>query len=90
MTTKQLQNFKETTTHLIIQFINNNEEGLRSVEHVPRSWLKNVNHKWHCFYPDKRNYRFIEKWCEQNKAPDVEIWPEYEVIVLKEARKLKY
>lgn len=83
-----LQNFKNDTTHLIIQFVDQKDG--RLVENVPRSWVKNVNNKWYCFYPDKKNHRFIEKWCEQSKIPDIEKWKKYEIEILKEARKFKY
>lgn len=67
--------------YAIVDFLDELVNNKKCVELVPISWLHSNDM---CYYPDKKNYKNIEQWVKQQRAPEKN-WAIYKVFDISKA-----
>ena len=78
---------QEDTAHVAVVFLGENGKKTKYVDLVPRSWLTTSNRKIKCYYSNESEYPFLDEWVSKSKESDRNNWQQFEVNIVKEARK---
>ena len=78
--------FEKDSTHVVIKFNKKAANGKESIDLVPITWIYTDNGKLYCKYPDKKDYKRMEKLSKTSSEPGA-LWKGFEISAVKEARK---
>ncbi|XP_043288330.1 uncharacterized protein [Venturia canescens] len=78
-----MDQFKESTTFVIVRFDEVNADNIPLFELIPRSWIFVSKGELLTWYPCKVSAKTVQKFVAANRDPDTEKWEKYPVMEVK-------